>query len=116
MSSANPGSEPAKTPGPLSPRERGFILAGIGGLCGIAWGKLLLHSVALKSVGGFAGPIGGYIILSGPSLAMTPDVCQRRSKNASVGRSKNASDGVAQRAPAGALCAGRIQAGLLALD
>ena len=43
-------------------------------------------------------------------------VCQRRSKNASVGRSKNASDGVAQRAPAGALCAGRIQAGLLALD
>ena len=43
-------------------------------------------------------------------------LCQRRSKNASVGRSKNASDGVAQRAPAGALCAGRIQAGLLALD
>lgn len=68
VSSAKSGPDPQKAQAALGSRERGIVLACIGGLCGVAWGELLLYAVEARDAGDVAGPIGGFIILSGPNF------------------------------------------------
>ena len=52
----------------LSRRERAFVLGGLGGLSGIAWGKLVILAGKAQAVTGVAGAMSGLVVLSGPGV------------------------------------------------